>query len=413
MGCTSSISRRCVVGRRRKRSTVPMVAIFVPSLRVPTSVDLVRPLRGLVSRDIVDRMSALRSRVVLLAEVDTSSVVSELKHALEEYLPALLGFISKGKQLDGLVEFKWKNLEDDEQETCLASAWYELLAVMHMRAMLSLLEANMAFIPKDSSDDSESHGSEDSKKAAIVLLLKASGYLNYCINHILPRFPLQIRRRLPHDLQDGVLEATCIQALGQGIEMQLGLAIESDNATLPVKRRLACEQVSYFAQAHYCLSGCITNEAYGKKHVLFLKWKYLGAKASAYYYHGLLLGKGHEPSNHVNAAYSHFAADEFLLDSKRACLSFCLAVPVTRVPPVWGVMKHLHKKIPEVASRKSHMYGYLLDQERASQTLPDLPEFSLSLKPDDFELPDIDSSWEGEKCHPQAQSLKEHLMDVD
>lgn len=30
--------------------------------------------------------------------------------------------------------------------------------------------------------------------------------------------------------------------------MQLGLALESEKATLPVKRRLACEEVSYFAQ---------------------------------------------------------------------------------------------------------------------------------------------------------------------
>lgn len=34
----------------------------------------------------------------------------------------------------------------------------------------------------------------------------------------------------------------------QGVEMQLGLAIESEKATLSVKRRLACEEVSYFSQ---------------------------------------------------------------------------------------------------------------------------------------------------------------------
>ncbi|MQL94941.1 hypothetical protein Taro_027601 [Colocasia esculenta] len=413
MGCTSSISRRCAMGRRRRRSTVPMVAIFVPSLRVPAAVDLVRPLRGFVSRDVVERLSGLRSRIVLLAEQDIISVVSELQRALEEYVPVLLGLTSKENQLDGLVEFRWKNLENDGQETRLASAWYELLSVMHMRAMLSLLEANMKLVPKESSDDSEVSVSEDSKKAAVDLLLKASGYLNYCINHILVRCPLQIRQDLPHDLQDGVLEATCIQALGQGIEMQLGLAAESDKATLSVKRRLACEQVSYFAQAHYCLSGCITNGVYGKKHILFIKWKYLEAKASAYYYHGLLLNKGPEPSNHVSAACCHLASDELLLDSKRACLSFCLAAPVTRVPPVWGVMKHLHKKIPDMASRKAQMYAYLLDEEREFQTLPEIPEFSLSLKPEDFELPDIDASWDGGNWQPEIQSLKEHLMDED
>ncbi|RRT58691.1 hypothetical protein B296_00029112 [Ensete ventricosum] len=87
----------------------------------------------------------------------------------------------------------------------------------------------------------------------------------------------------------------------QGVEMQLGLAIESENATLSVKRRLACEEVSYFSevsdmdqnhfirsflfttfpfvdQAHNCLSGCDTSDAYGKKLLLYMKWKYLEAK---------------------------------------------------------------------------------------------------------------------------------------
>jgi len=34
-----------------------------------------------------------------------------------------------------------------------------------------------------------------------------------------------------------------------------------------------------------------------------------------------------------------------------------------RAPPMWGVMKHLSQKIPEVAFRKSQTYGYLLEEE--------------------------------------------------
>lgn len=34
----------------------------------------------------------------------------------------------------------------------------------------------------------------------------------------------------------------------QGTEIQLGLAVECQNATLSVKRRLACEQLTYFSQ---------------------------------------------------------------------------------------------------------------------------------------------------------------------
>jgi len=40
----------------------------------------------------------------------------------------------------------------------------------------------------------------------------------------------------------------------QGTEIQLGLALESQNATLSVKRRLACEAVSYYAHVLEILS---------------------------------------------------------------------------------------------------------------------------------------------------------------
>lgn len=95
----------------------------------------------------------------------------------------------------------------------------------------------------------------------------------------------------------------------QGTEIQLGLALESQNATLSVKRRLACEAVSYYAQVleilwmlpsqllvcflHHmfvyltsfflfqtlcCLSGDNNFHRTAKKHLLFIKWKYLEAK---------------------------------------------------------------------------------------------------------------------------------------
>lgn len=35
------------------------------------------------------------------------------------------------------------------QETCVANAWFELLSVVHMMAMLTLSEADTLMIPKD------------------------------------------------------------------------------------------------------------------------------------------------------------------------------------------------------------------------------------------------------------------------
>ncbi|XP_072981552.1 uncharacterized protein [Typha angustifolia] len=416
MGCTSSNPKRYIAGRRRKKqSIIHEVAVFVPALRVPVAVDFIRPLRGLISRDVIDKLCVLRSRVVSLAEekcLVALPTVLVLQQALEEYLPVLLGLTKKENHLEALVEFKWKSLDDDKQ-SCFASVWYEVLSVVHMMAMLLLLEANLMLVPKDCQETCDRKVSEDSKKDVIDLLLKAAGCLDYCVNHIIIHVPLQIRKNFPRNLQEDMLEAISIQALGQGIEMQLALALECEKATLSVKRRLACEEVSYFSQAHYCLSGCDTSDSYGKKLLLFIKWKYLEAKAAAFYYHGLVLDKGSEPINHVSAVCCFCAADELLIDSKRACLSFCLAVPVTRVPPSWGVMKNLQKKVPEMACKKSQMYGYLFEQDRSLQSLPDLPEFPLSLSPEIFELPPIDASWDSEDCQPQIQSLKEHLKDEE
>lgn len=46
------------------------------------------------------------------------------------------------------------------QETCIASAWYEVLCVVHLMAMLLLLQVNLALIPKESTDEREGEVSE-------------------------------------------------------------------------------------------------------------------------------------------------------------------------------------------------------------------------------------------------------------
>ncbi|KAI3457789.1 hypothetical protein Pfo_014452 [Paulownia fortunei] len=406
MGCTSSVS---AIGKKKKKC-IPEVSIFVPFLRVPVQSDMQRTLRGLIPKDLADRITSLRNQIVLVAEDTGGSAISELTKALEEYLSLVLGLTKKEYGLQDLVEFRWKELEDGRQEICVANSWFELLSVLHMMAMLTLMEANLKLIPKDSSL-SERLVSADCMRDAVDLLLKAAGYLNFCVHDVLLQLPPDVKNKLPSDMHGSVLEAISYQALAQGTKVQLGLAVQSQNATLSVKRRLACEQLSFYVQAYCCLSEVNENGAAGKKQLLFLKWKHLEAKAAAYYYHGLILDKGTEPSSHVGAVCCFLAAEELLAESKKACLTFCLADPITRTPPPWGAMKHLHKKIPEIASKKSQMYGYLLDQEKGLQILPDLPEFQLSLKPDDYELPELDPAWDCGKWEIPGHTLKEHLSD--
>ncbi|KAL5154373.1 BRO1 domain-containing protein BROX [Glycine soja] len=406
MGCTYSVYRK-------KKSSFPEVVVFVPSTRIPVQSDLQRMVKGVIPRDLADKLTSLRNQIVLIAEDTGGSAIAELRRALKEYLSVLIGLTKKEYGPEGLIDFKWKNLEDGRQDSSISNTWFEVLSSVHLMAMLTLSDADSLMIPKDPSGSGFRVVSSDSKREAIDLLLKASGYLEFCVRDVLTRIPAETKKTFPHDLQEGVLEAIAIQTLGQGTEIQLGLAVESQKATLSVKRRLACEQLIYFTQAYHCLSGCDINQGHGRKQIRFIKWKFLEAKAAAYYYHGLILDKGSEPSIHIGSVSCFLAAEELLAESKKACLSFCLAPPVTRAPPLWGAMKFLHQKIPEVASRKSQMYGYLWEQEKGLQSLPDLPEFQLSLRPDDYELPEIDPAWDSKNWESLGQPLKEHLRDSD
>ncbi|XP_054825100.1 uncharacterized protein LOC129322740 isoform X2 [Prosopis cineraria] len=273
MGCINSVHALA-----KKKKSIPEVVVFVPSIRFPVQSDLQRALKGLVPRDLADKLSSLRNQIVLVAEDTGGSAIAELRRALNEYLSVLVGLTKKEYGLDGLIEFKWKNFQDGRQDSCVANAWFEVLSAVHILAMLTLSEADSLLIPKDRSGSGIRVVSSDCKREAVDLLLKASGYLQFCVRDLLPRIPLDVKKMLPQSLQDAVLEAVSIQALGQGTEIQLGLAVECQNATLSVKRRLACEQLIYFSQAYQCLLGCGFNQVYGKKHLRFIKWKFLEAK---------------------------------------------------------------------------------------------------------------------------------------
>ncbi|XP_076935624.1 uncharacterized protein LOC143602386 isoform X2 [Bidens hawaiensis] len=194
----------------------------------------------------------------------------------------------------------------------------------------------------------------ENRRSAIDILLKAAGYLDCAVKHVLPQLPSEHRRDLPVDLAEGVLRALCLQALGQGVDIQLGLAIDSTKATLAVKRRLACEMVKYWQQAQDNITNLPLANGWGEKHRFYVKWKYIEAKAAAYYYHGLILDEGNTEKSHGMAVSALQAADEYLKESKRACEAFNAAVPISRTPPLWGTMKYLSEKIPKDTSSKNN-----------------------------------------------------------
>ncbi|XP_026664267.1 uncharacterized protein LOC103716535 isoform X3 [Phoenix dactylifera] len=379
MGCLAS-KPKDAGGNKRWPGTAGVVAVFVPGLRIPKGVDLSRPLGNSLSRSLVEHLSALRTRIVVMAAQEAPTVkkprrktatqhvlvsaggssLADLLKALEDYLPVLLGLVKNGSQLKDTVQFVWVNQEDDAEETGMANAWYEVLSVLHLMSMLCFSEANSLLLPKTSNDDCQPKVSEENRRTSIDVFLKAAGYLDCAIRDVLPQIPPDMRKDLPLDLAEGVLRALCMQALGQ---------------------------------AHDSITQVPLTNGYGGKHRLFIKWKYAEAKAAAYYYHGLILDERNTEKSHGMAIAALQAAEEFLKESKRACEAFNAMPPASTNPPLWGSAKYLSEKIPKYVSSKVRIDRDLYSHERGLETRPTLPEFAVAVKPDDYQLPPLDPSW--------------------
>ncbi|KDP45823.1 hypothetical protein JCGZ_17430 [Jatropha curcas] len=413
MGCIVSTPKDSG-GNRRRPGSIGEVFVYIPGFRIPKPVDFSTSLGDHLSKNLVERISALRTRIVVMAAQEAPTVtrtkrknatqhggstLADLHQALEDYLPVLLGLVKDGSHLQHKVQFVWINQEDDAEETAMSNAWYEVLSVLHLMAMLLLSQANLLLFPRISADGYQPKVSAESRRASIDIFLKAAGYLDCAVRHVLPQFPPALRRDLPVDLAEGVLRALCLQALGQVVDIQLGMAIDSAKATLAVKRRLACEMVKYWQQAQDNIMNLPLSNGWGEKHRLFVKWKYVEAKAAAYYYHGLILDEGNTEKSHGMAVAALQAADEYFKESRRACETFNAASPTSRNPPLWGTVKYLSEKIPKDASSKVRINRDLYSYEKIMETAPTLPDFALSLKPDEYQLPVVDSSWNEENVN--------------
>ncbi|XP_004512802.1 uncharacterized protein [Cicer arietinum] len=422
MGCLVSTPKDSG-GNRRKPGSIGEVSVYVPGLRIPKPVDFAQLLGDYLSKNIIERLSALRTRIVVMASQEGptitrtkrksvtqhgGSTLADLLQALEDYLPVLLGLIKDGSHLQYKVQFIWVNQEDDKEETATSNAWYEVLSVLHLMSMLLLSQANLLLLPRSSSDGHQHKVSDESRRASIDIFLKAAGYLDCAVKHVLPQLPAELRRNLPVDLAEGVLRALSLQALGQGVDIQLGMAIDSSKATLAVKRRLACEMLKCWQQAQDNIMNLPLTNGWGEKHHFFVKWKYVEAKAAAYYYHGLILDEGNTEKSHGMAVAALQAADEYFKESKKLCEAFNMAPPLSRNPPLWGTMKYLSEKIPKDTSSKVRINRDLYTHERIMETAPTLPEFSLALKPDEYQLPQVDPSWRTENIKV-TQTHPNHL----
>ncbi|CAN6245254.1 unnamed protein product [Urochloa humidicola] len=415
MGCGASKWREPGV-RQRSLSSVGEVVVFLPGLRVPRNIDFSRTLGDHLDKSIVERLTALRARAVVMVTQESATALkprrrvatrhggsstANLLQALEEYLPALLGLVKEGRQLRNKVQFIWANQEDVSEETSMADPWYEVLSVLHLMAMVCFLQANTLLLPRSYADGQGPRVSEESRQATVDLFLKAAGYLDCSIHHVLTQIPPERRRELPVDLAEDNLKALSLQGLSQGVDMQLGLAIDNPKATLAVKRRLACEMIKCWKQVKNSIPELPLSDGWGKKHALFVKWKYVEAKAAAYYFHGLILDEGETEKAQEMAIAALQASEEFLNESKRASEVFHAAAPASRRPAPFGTTKYLLEMIPKDVQSKVQSYRDLYTQQIGSNTEvskiiatpPPLPDFPLALSPEDYELPQSDQFW--------------------
>ncbi|AES76343.2 endosomal targeting BRO1-like domain protein, putative [Medicago truncatula] len=101
------------------------------------------------------------------------------------------------------------------------------------------------------------------------------------------------------------------------------------------------------------------------------------------------------------------AADEYFKESKKLCEAFNTAPPLSRNPPLWGTMKYLSEKNSQgyfkqgankprsvhprkyMKKKRTNVSNTAVFYDRIMETAPTLPEFSLALKPDEYQLPPV------------------------
>ncbi|RWW03255.1 hypothetical protein GW17_00033600 [Ensete ventricosum] len=171
MGCVAS-KREDAVANKGRPGNIEEVAVFVPGLRAPKNVDFVQSLGDRLPKRLVEHLSTLRTKVVVMAAQETPTVVKPRRKTATQH-------------------------------------------VLHLMAMICFSEANLLLLPKVSGDGHHLKEYEESRRTSIDKFLKAAGYLDCAIRHVLPRLPPDLRNDLPVDLAEGVLRSLHMQALGQ------------------------------------------------------------------------------------------------------------------------------------------------------------------------------------------------------
>lgn len=73
-------------GNRRTPGSIGEVAVFVPGLRIPKAVDFSPPLGDHLPKSLVEHLSALRTRVVVMVAQEGPAAIKRRKTATQHGL---------------------------------------------------------------------------------------------------------------------------------------------------------------------------------------------------------------------------------------------------------------------------------------------------------------------------------------
>jgi hypothetical protein len=91
MGCLVSTPNDS--GGNRFPKNVGEIMVFVPGLRIPKPVDFVQPLGDGLTKNLIERLSALRTRIVVMAGQEAPRAAKPRRTATQHGLLSLWTFL--------------------------------------------------------------------------------------------------------------------------------------------------------------------------------------------------------------------------------------------------------------------------------------------------------------------------------
>lgn len=84
MGCLVSTPKDSG-GNRRRPGNIGEVSVYVPGLRIPKPLDFSESLSDNLSKSLVERLSALRTRIVVMASQEAPSITRTKRRSATQH----------------------------------------------------------------------------------------------------------------------------------------------------------------------------------------------------------------------------------------------------------------------------------------------------------------------------------------